>query len=377
MSTLLLASLLAPLFAVPQGSDVDSSAPTPSGAWRAEAAQVDPSTDQAVWRLLDDEVEALSASAQTFGDPRVSGWIRANYAQAAENMPGGAGTEYGGFALDSVRVGIEGEREAFAYEVSIEAFSGTWVLLDAKASVPVTDDITATVGQFRTPFLRSGLVNENRLLFILRTRNGFFASARNVRQQGVMFSGSYENFDAYVAAQNGVDGVTDNLLTTFRVVWNAVGGGTPMHEGAYGSGDGTRVSVGIAISDDESGDNGGSTAIEASAQHGPFSLSVETVSYDSDYSTVDMIDDPTLPADLRRGDTDPWSATASWMAVPDKWEVAARIDEWDTVSDKSTTHIGVNRYLDGHDVKVQINFRMDDAVLPEEDWIAVGLTGGF
>ena len=83
MSTLLLASLLAPLFAVTQGSDVDSSAPTPSGAWRAEAAQVDPSTDQAVWRLLDDEVEALSASAQTFGDPRVSGWIRANYAQAA------------------------------------------------------------------------------------------------------------------------------------------------------------------------------------------------------------------------------------------------------------------------------------------------------
>ena len=292
MSMLLLAPLLAPLFFGPGVQDPDPSLTTSSRAWRGRnTKKIEAKPDEALWSNLDEEVHALSASAQTGSGPRLSGFIRANYATSTDNMPGGPGTDYGGFVLDTVRVEIEGNREQVAYELAIEGFSGTFVLLDANVSVRVTDDIRATVGQFRTPFLRTGLLDADRLLFILRTRNGFYASARNMRKQGVMLSGSYEDFDAYVSAQNGVDGLADNLLTTFRVVWNAMGGGTPMHEGAYGSGEGTRLSFGAAASDDESGSEGGSMAIEASAQHGPFSLQVETVSYDTDFNTIDALDE--------------------------------------------------------------------------------------
>ena len=87
--------------------------------------------------------------------------------------------------------------------------------------------------------------------------------------------------------------------------------------------------------------------------HRDFSFAAELVNYEAGY-------DLDIPLE-QRGDTTPWSATASYMLVPDKYEVALRYDDYDDRDspldyDRKLWTVGLNRYIRGHDLKWQLNY---------------------
>ena len=57
-----------------------------------------------------------------------------------------------------------------------------------------------------------------------------------------------------------------------------------------------------------------------------------------------------------RADSNTWDATVSYMLVPAKWEAAVRYDEINnSAANTDAFTFGLNRYLHGHDVKLQLN----------------------
>ena len=76
-----------------------------------------------------------------------------------------------------------------------------------------------------------------------------------------------------------------------------------------------------------------------------------------------------------RSDSDVYAITATYMVVPDKYEIAVRFQDTDNITDDSEFTIGLNRYISGHDVKWQVNFASADSddSSKEFDVILVGL----
>jgi hypothetical protein len=126
-----------------------------------------------------------------------------------------------------------------------------------------------------------------------------------------------------------------------------MGTGVGKIEGAYGAGDDTNLSVGAAIADEGSLDDGLLWSIDAAFAQGPFSVAGEMVDFDSGTAGtgfgLNAIGTPLA-------DTTPWSATISYMFT-DMYELAVRYQDLD--DDDSTTSYGasVNRYVQGHDIK--------------------------
>ena len=160
------------------------------------------SEDAAEWPELDRELEALNEAltADTNG-PRLWGYVRTNIAKSDE-FRDPAGTALGGVLLDNVRLAVDGNVERYSYRVSGDLAGGTLQLEDAYVDVTIGEGIYGTIGQFKSPFLRSGMVEARDLLFIARSRNGVFAS---IRDQGVKFAGDHDRLHWGLAAQNGAD----------------------------------------------------------------------------------------------------------------------------------------------------------------------------
>jgi len=329
------------------------------------------------WTALERELEWLAADlarsptgAQDEG-PRMWGYVRASYANSSDYSPP-TGGKLGGFVLDNVRWNVEGESGDFAYRVTMELQSGALTLEDAYLRWSVGEELAATLGQFKQPFLQSGLLEANRLLFIVRTRNGLFYS---VRDQGAQLSGDHGRFHWAAAAQNGVDSTADELLVSGRVEVDAIGPGALEWEGAHDAGDVTRCTLGLALADDGALPEGGAVAVDASLVHRGFSLQAELVDYDQDYDASFVGE--------QRGGTTPWSVTASY-ALNEDYELAVRWDDFDDAGsgpldfDRQWLSIGVDRYVQGHDIKWQLqwtdasNGGDDDG--PDAQFIALGLT---
>jgi len=71
----------------------------------------------------------------------------------------------------------------------------------------------------------------------------------------------------------------------------------------------------------------------------------------------------------------PWDATVSYMFAPDEWEVAGRWEDFGDSDDSSMLSLGINYYVEGHDVKWQLNYSTIDSDNSgnEIDVIAVAL----
>jgi|GEM_PF-761238 len=342
---LLLLALLSPS-GLAQGADVLADAAQDEGAQDASAAEgttaeaEDPIDE---WAELDQEIQGLAALGFDYVPvAELWGYLRSTvyYQDQPEHSAG--------LNLDNLRLNLVGEVAGYGYRLTSELASGRLELLDAWLTTNLGEELDFTIGQFRVPFLRSGLIEASDLLFIARTRNGIFYSQRD---QGVMLNGDHGRFHWRLAAHNGADSTFDRQLTTIHTEVNLIGEPPMAHEGAYGAGDTTRLTLGAGVSNDDTTSHGTAVAIEAYFVDDRFSLQAEWLDYSSDYSLVDM---------EQRGDTSPWSVTTSYMLVPHKYEVALRYDDFDDVSspmdfDRRTFTAGLNRYVEGHELKWQLN----------------------
>jgi hypothetical protein len=322
------------------------------------------------WLTFDKELESLSnAPAQTqVSGLSVNGFVRASYSTSSDITVGG--NDLGGFSIDNIRLNLTGNRGGFSFLVSLEGstdpgagyFGNTGVagdvtILDAMASTQVTDQVVFSAGQFRHPFLGSALIDENHLLFLDRTINGEIWDSRD---QGVMFNGTWDQIGWWIAGMNGGDGAGDEYALTGRVAFHALGTGAGMsHEGAYGAGSESNLTIAAAISDDGSVDDGQAIALEAAFSQGALSAAFETVDYDDDI-----------------GDATPWSATVGYMFQPETWEAAVRFEDFDDSFDTTMITVGVNRYIEGHNAKWGVNYSTIDSDATDADVIAIGMTVG-
>jgi hypothetical protein len=329
------------------------------------------------WSQLDAELQALvqtPASAEGANEDglSISGFVRANYANS-QNLPAPSGMgDLGGFNMDAARLEFSGSLGNTQMVLSIDGFAGPIVLVDAYVVQPLAKHISLTAGQFRVPFLRTGLVDGDGLLFIARTVSSSFYWVRDVTTRGVMFEAVSGPVLFQLSGQNGADVLGDNKLLTGRVSWDVVGQGVGLIEGAYGSADDLTATIGVAFSDEQASptDDGVAIAAEGALVWGPFSLQAEAVDYDTGY-------DPGVLSG--RGGTTPASYTASWMPVRDVYELALRYDEFDDQFQRSMSSFGLNHYSAGGTVKLQVNLLHLESAAPggDSNLVALGATMGF
>ena len=340
------------------------------------------------WLTLDREIESLSAQQMsTQGSPQgltVSGFIRTSY-QNSSDVDVGA-NDLGGFSLDNARINLEGHIGDYMLFIELEGAEtltstdrllngpsegGSVGVLDAYGAWNINEMFRLTMGQFRSPFLGSAQLSEQNLLFIDRTILGYIWSNRDL---GVMLSGQYDMLGWWVAAQNGLDSVGDDLAFSARVAFDAMGGANARNkvEGAYGAAEGTllEVSAGYYQDDDTIVDDVMAWNVEGNLVMGPFSAAASYVDHDDGFATLlsgNYTEGPSIMA-----------LTAGFMFVPERWEAAARYEDLDDEDSTSIITVGLNYYAVGHAAKWQVNYAMvdsdDDAL--DADILGIGLTVG-
>lgn len=333
------------------------------------------------WAALDAEIEGLASGLHASADGGAvwNGFVRTTYAVSSENAVDTDGddvvdAEFGGFTIENARLGLRGTQGEYSYGVSFD-FGGLEPgeqLRDAWIGRKVWGAATLYLGKMRTPFLRTALLPETTDLFLLRTRNGFLWTIRDI---GLRVDNDWDGLRLHLSQQNGDDGVGDKLRSTMRLEWDALGGAAPMVEGAYGAGEALKVNVGAALTNDAAleGDEL-AWAFDAVATWKSFCVQAEVVHYGDGYDTLA---DPAAALDLE-GDTTPWSLTGSWMFM-DGWEAAVRFEDYDeSVNQREQLSIGVNKYISGHDLKWQANWISIDGVdAAQNDFLAIGATVAF
>lgn len=330
------------------------------------------------WMTLDREIESLTSGtfAQSGSGFSLDGWIKSSYATSGDVTVGG--NDLGGFSLDSIRMNLNGSLGDFDVHVALEGSSdvgfgyfggvggaATAGVIDAFTRFAVTDQVGVQVGFFRPVFLNDAQRDEDEFLFIDRTVQG---DTWAFRDHGVVFSYSQDQFDAHLGLQNGSDAQGDELAIFGRVEFNAMGAGMSATEGAYGANnDDNSLNLGLGYYDDGNLTDGTAIAFDVDYSRGPLYAAASLVDYDDGLGFV-------VPAGVEAGGT-PWDLTVSYMFAPDEWEVAARWEDFDDSNDSSMLTLGVNYYVEGHDMKWQLNYSTidSDATANEIDTIALAM----
>jgi len=352
------------------------------------------------WASLDQEISGLSSSltAQNAGGPKVGGWVitsvRSQKDGATKEVAvdtDGDGidddtetqvTDELGFGLDQVRLHVTGDvSNDYSYKVSFELENGTADLKDAYIKWKLMDSISATMGQFYVPTSRSATRDETTLLFMGRTTIGALlndgygselattildAAGGDVagRDQGIMVSGSFEMVSFGVAIQNGLDENADELRITLNATADVMGKGAGAVEGAYGSAEGTNLSVGGYYHMDDGaflGEGNDVFGAEAYFTMGSLAVSGEFADFDALDSSL-------------------WNITGSYLFT-EMYEASVRYEDNDDAGDQIS--VGVNRYSAGHNLKWTVQYvtvdlgDLEDLGAKVEDEIAIGATLAF
>jgi hypothetical protein len=330
------------------------------------------------WLGLDRDINALSTSlAPASSGASVSGFIKASYGNSSDIQIGG--NDLGGFSLNNARLNFQGSVGDYSLFVALEGATGPTGgvagtggnvgVLDAIASVNVTDQIKGSMGQFRPAFLASSLRQEDNLLFISRTAQG---EAWSFRDQGISASGNFDQLGWWIGAQNGNDGAGNDLVWDGRVTFTAMGTAPGTTEGAYGSTGAQNLTIGAAYYDDANVDKGTAWCADVYFSAGALSASAEIVDYDDGFS--DFVNNPTTAFSPLGGQT-PWDVSIGYMVVPDQWEAALRFEDFDDDDNTTAITAGVNWYRSGHAAKWQLNYSTSQSDLKanEVDLIQVAL----
>lgn len=305
-------------------------------------------SDDPVWRSLDSRLYRMRTIAFNGGfEVGVSGFLKFTAGRyEMDAMPVDRSSQ--GLSVDAARVHLAGETDDVRLFVSLageEVLGGGFIakdsgvgelnVLDAYAQFDLAEWVELQVGSFRSPVLFSSGIDDNELLFVNRTYSSLFWQDRD---EGVMATGNLaDRFDWWVAVQNGRDGAGDSVATTLRASMRVFGEGeAPRREGAYDADLGQTLYLGAAYHDDGSVDDNDVLAADGFYTYDRFSLSGEI----SEYGSGSL--------DHRQ-----WSATAAYMIVPEKWEVAVRFEDFGTRAG-DLQQIGLNRYLHDQRSRVQL-----------------------
>lgn len=333
------------------------------------------------WSSLDAELASLSASLQAPQSGIVlDGYLRTFAAQVSD-APAFAGQpndDVMGVVLDRARLGMNGSSGEYSFRIELEAAGGDARILDAYGAWQCNEHLRTTMGRFQTPLYWNGLVDPRYQLFVLRTVSDEFwiggDPARLDDEIGLMLDGAMGRLKWWLAAQNGADGIGDELAFTGRLRFDVLGQGVGMTEGSYGAPDDAALSVGVGWHDDGGAlDGGGNSAdgdvLAADAQYanGAWALNAEFLDYSA--GSVNVFATP---------DSQPWAVAISYMIQPNTWEVAARYQDVDTSSNLTDITLGVNYYANGHNAKWQFNVinLSSDASSEETTALALALTVG-
>jgi hypothetical protein len=359
--------------------------------------------DETEWLSLDKELEELNSSlvrSQSDG-PRIGGFVYGSFRYGSDtdgnSSNGGVpqddlfdpppnGSELGGFQLDDTRVWVEGNVDSYGYYVSLGLFgaggvgaqqdgspaeNGEVELLDAYVTWQIGDTVKGWVGRFKQPFIRSGMLMPDKLIFGADATP--IGDSFRTREEGLMFTGEFDLVNWYVALQNDLqgtgDGTGDRFLITGRVDLNLIGGGTAWQEGAIGAPDQTALTVGLAAASDTGHKNGNHFAIDAALTTGRFYGDAEVAffdegsdadaagtthffgpTWDGTPGVVHIVDGVTFDG-TDVSDTNPWSVTVAYLITREEWEVAFRYADSDNENDDTTWMVGLNRYVKSHDIK--------------------------
>ncbi|MFT5152233.1 MAG: hypothetical protein ACI841_002224 [Planctomycetota bacterium] len=332
------------------------------------------------WLSLDSELEALSATLADNGNAHFGGYIITsfNYVDDGDSTSGD-NQNSADFAVNKARVyakkswdngysvKVQGDFAAStdgtyddgddATDDSVEGGFGGFSIKDAYVRFPA-GNLQGQIGNFKTPFLRSGLVSSSQQFFLTRTENGGDWSDRDT---GAQINGNFDKLDYTVAAMNSDAGDTKFLISA-------------------------RIYVAVAYADDDASFDEGETAgldhnalgFEIHAVTNTYSISFESVTYGNggldDYGPAQAAD----PADA--AETSPISGTATYMLTPETWELGIRYDDMDDAGDTNKITVGANHYLNGHGLKWTYQYEMistDSTSRSEDNIFRIGLTASF
>ncbi len=172
---------------------------------------------------------------------------------------------------------------------------------------------------------------------------------------------------------NGTDGTGDELLTVIRVAFNFMGAGIGGVEGAYGGPDELSGTAAIAMFDDGETTDGSATLIEAHVANSQYSAGIEMLDADNAGVTA------APGASMAMNDATAMTLYRTYMLTPDQWELGIRFQDMDDTADTSIMEVGVNRYLDGHNLKYSIGYRSisSDVAATEADILQLQLQVAF
>ncbi len=347
------------------------------------------------WSQLDKEVEALTASLAQNGNggPSVSGFLQTFYGYTGVPGP----VDIGGFWVPNARIELEGDVADYHYRVEYNFAAldsdgpvddpatanidesqfdrSSQSLLDAFLHFPL-GGINGTVGQFKPPVLQGSLTNRDELTFFSRSVMGEVFAARD---QGAMVSGQFDQVAVWLAVMNGgpeagIGTVGDALFFAGRVSVDLLGEG--VSSSAQGSLGGTRdpsATAGLSYFDDDA-TNAAGVAIDGVVSTDVYSFGGELLALRNETGSgagnTGMFYARGLPSFLGLDtgrlnlaeDSMPWSATGTYMLVPDTWEVAARYQELDNGSvaigqpGAQVGDVAINHYMNGHALKWTLQY---------------------
>ncbi len=316
---------------------------------------------------FDRDIEALvSGRLADDGGPNISGYVQIRYQNSGDVVPGPTTNDLGGFSVPKARVTFEGERQGYGYKVQADFAAGA-ILKDAYVDIPI-NNMSARAGMFKAGMSRNGLNSSSKLFFIDRTEIG---ALYDDRDGGAMLSGNFDQLSVYLSLMNGTDGTGDELLTVIRIAFNFMGAGIGSVEGAYGGPDELSGTAAVAIFDDGETDDGSATLIEAHVANSQYSAGIEML--DADAAGITAAPGMSMAAN----DATAMTLYGTYMLTPDQWEIGARFQDMDDALDTSIMEIGVNRYLDGHNLKYSMGYRSVESDAGDADIIQFQLQVAF
>jgi hypothetical protein len=227
--------------------------------------------------------------------------------------------------VSDLRLWNTGRVAGLAWRASLEAGRSEVGLADLWVRSPLDGRHDFYFGRFRTPFLRSGFIEENRLLFSERTPEG---EANDRFEEGIKLVGQYPAFALELALQNASDGVRDALRGTMRADVHLLGAGVPWTEQSYAAPRSSTATLGLAATDDGTLEQGESYALDFSYRgHGQF-------------GHAELVDRATT-----LGGGTPFSLTYGVLLVEDLIELGLRLADQDDAANTRSLGAIANRYL--------------------------------
>jgi hypothetical protein len=320
------------------------------------------------WSELDRELSAYNGAplTQDATGPQVNGWFIGAISSVSDLDVLGTGVLAG-------RVNMHGDLgDNYSYKLGFDFFdtaelwtvpgnppaaaASTAGITDAYVNVGFAEGVSVTIGGFRPVVTMSNSIDRNHTLFIGRSLIGTALASRDA---GVGVNFGFDRINGQITLTNGSDGALDEFAYTAHADMDILGTSSG-YEGAYGAAEGMNLNVGLTYGADEAVDDSEYLALYANLVTGGFSVFGE------------MID---LGAAL--GDNSPYTIGAGYM-FSEQYEAALRWNDLDDADSTTAYEIGLNYYIQGHDLKWQLNYSDGDNdpgnVVSS---IALGIAAGF